>query len=110
MTTPKTRAMVESLGKRDIQRRKCTERGAQKEGTDGVYEEGEEGCGDEIGQSRLHCHADEDIAWLYAAITPKSKHMHRSRYRDGWHKEVWSARAWRRHADTGGSDPCAMHL
>jgi hypothetical protein len=36
-----------------------------------VCEEGEEGGGEEVGQSRLFWHADEDIAWFCAAIAPK---------------------------------------
>ena len=35
---------------------KCTEKSAQKEGTDGVCEEGEEGGGEEAGQSMLNWH------------------------------------------------------
>jgi hypothetical protein len=72
MTTRKTRAVVEGLMMRDIQPYKCAERGAQKEGTHGVCEEGEEGGGEEVGQSWLNWHADEDIAWFYAAIAAKS--------------------------------------
>jgi hypothetical protein len=45
MTTRKTIAVVEGLTKRDIQPNKRTERGALREGTDGVCEEGEEGGG-----------------------------------------------------------------
>jgi hypothetical protein len=37
-----------------------------------VCEVGEEGSGEEVGQSRLKWHADEDIAWFCAAIAPKS--------------------------------------
>jgi hypothetical protein len=39
---------------------------------DGVCEEGEEGGGDEIGQSMLNWHADEHIAWFCVAIAPTS--------------------------------------
>jgi hypothetical protein len=53
MTTGKARAAVEGLTKRAMQPYKCTERGAQKEGTDGVCDEGEEGSGEEVGQRRL---------------------------------------------------------
>jgi hypothetical protein len=56
--------VVEGLTKRDIHPNKCTERGAQTEGTDGVCDEVEEDGGEEVGQSRLNWHADEDIAWF----------------------------------------------
>jgi hypothetical protein len=77
--------MVEGLTKRDIQPSKCTERGAEKEGANGVCEEGEEGGGEEVGQCRLIWHADEDIAWFCAAIAPKSFtcNVPGTRYRDG---------------------------
>jgi hypothetical protein len=50
----------------------CTERGEHKEGTGVVCEKGEEGGGEEVYQSRLNWHVDEDIAWFCAAIAPKS--------------------------------------
>jgi hypothetical protein len=40
----------------------------------------------------------------------KKFHPERTRYREGWHKEAWSARAWRRHGLTGGSDAFVIYL
>jgi hypothetical protein len=37
-----------------------------------VCEDGEEGGGEEVGQSRLNWHADENIAWSCEAIAPKA--------------------------------------
>jgi hypothetical protein len=55
MTTWKTRAVVEGLTQLDMQPDKCTEKGAQKEGTDGVCEDGEECGAEEVRQNMLNC-------------------------------------------------------
>jgi hypothetical protein len=53
MTTRKTKAVVEDLTNLDIHLNKCTNRGARKEDTDSVCEEGGKGGGEEDGKSRL---------------------------------------------------------